>query len=161
MFRALGARVTLDWKGVDAVMLADAAAQIAWRWATTGIASAPPDWSEAEINDGAQSVRAIRAADSARELIRTVLHRPDEWDPSLLWRTTVDVLRRGDIVEVGVCVEQDMRHHRIPPSPLQAPLIELLHDLVTRGARAGSLRVSFVPQAVVGPGGVEDFINHV
>jgi hypothetical protein len=161
MFRALGARVTLDWKDVESTALAEAAAQVAWKWATLDMAAPAAAWSEGELTEGTINLRTIHASDSARELFRTVLHRPDAWDPSLLWRTTVDVVRRGDVVEAGLCVEQDMRHHRIPPSPLQPPLIGLLQELVGRGARAGGQRVSFVPQAVVGPGGVEDFVNRV
>ncbi|TMB91602.1 MAG: hypothetical protein E6J45_05200 [Chloroflexi bacterium] len=142
-------------------MLAGAAAQVAWRWAASGLASAPDTWTAGEVIEGPFSLRTVVADDGARELHRTVVLRPDEWDPSLLWRTTVDIVQRGEVVDVGVCVEQDMRHHRIPPSPLQPPLVSLLQELVGRGARAGGQRVAFVPQAVVGPGGVEDFVNKV
>ena len=142
-------------------MLADAAAQVAWRWAASALVNAPNTWTAGEFTEGTFSLRTIVASDGARELHRTVVLRPDEWDPSLLWRTTVDVVQRGEAVDVGVGVEQDMRHHRIPPSPLQPPLVSLLQELVNRGARAGGQRVSFVPQAVVGPGGVEDFVNKV
>src|SRR5205809_1527112 len=152
MFRALGARVTLDWTGVESTALAEAAAQVAWRWATIDLTARSAAWTEGDVNEGAITLRTIHASDGARALFRTVLHRPDAWDPSLLWRTTIDVVHRGDVVEVGICVEQDMRHHRIPPSPLQPPLVDLLQELVGRGARAGGQRVSFVPQAVVGPG---------
>jgi regulator of replication initiation timing len=37
----------------------------------------------------------------------------------------------------------------------------LLHELVDRGAHVGNQRVAFVAQAVVGPGGVESFVNEV
>jgi hypothetical protein len=43
-----------------------------------------------------------------------------------------------------------MGHHRVPPSPLHPPLVELLHDLVDTGATAGSQRVRAVAEPVVG-----------
>jgi hypothetical protein len=161
MFRALGARILLDWKGIDGVDIAGTAAQLAWQWAVEGLTSPSPEWAEADITEGSSNLHTIHAADADRELYRTVLNRPDPWDPSLIWRTTIDITRRAAAVEAGICVEQDMRHHRIPPSPLQPPLVGLLQALVTRGARVGKQRVSYVAQAVVGPGGVEDFVNQV
>src|SRR6266571_4649244 len=107
MFRALGARLTLDWKGVESAMLAGAAAQVAWRWAASGL-GVPDTWTAGEVIEGPFSLRTVVASDGARELHRTVVLRPDEWDPSLLWRTTVDIVQRGEVVDVGVCVEQDM-----------------------------------------------------
>lgn len=161
MFRALGARVALDWKGIDGAGTADGAAQLAWRWALDGLGPIDEPWHEMDWTEGSVNVRAIHAGDTSRELYRTMLHRPDLFDPSLSWRTTVDVMRGVDAVEAGISVEQDLRHHRIPPSPLQPPLVQLLHELVDRGARVGNQRVSFVAQAVVGPGGIESFINEV
>jgi hypothetical protein len=161
MFRALGARVALDWKGIDGAGTADGAAQLAWRWALDGLDPIDGPWHEVDWTEGSVNVRAIHAGDESRELYRTMLHRPDQFDPSLSWRTTVDVLRGVDAVEAGISVEQDIRHHRIPPSPLQPPLVRLLHELVDRGARVGNQRLSFVAQAVVGPGGVESFVNEV
>ena len=37
MFRALGARLTLDHKGVAGAALFEAAAQRTWQWATSGL----------------------------------------------------------------------------------------------------------------------------
>ena len=53
--------------------------------------------------------------------------------------------RTGDAVDIGVSVEQDLRHLRVPPSPLAPPLVALLHDFVSAGASArycakGSMR---------------------
>ncbi|MGA7988169.1 MAG: hypothetical protein WCB51_07205 [Candidatus Dormiibacterota bacterium] len=101
----------------------------------------------------------FRAGD--RELCRIAVHRPDAWDPSTLWLTTVDMVRTGDSVEIGISVEQDLRHHRIPPSPLQPPLVALLHDLVANGATAGTQQIRCIAEAVVGSDQIESFVHGV
>jgi hypothetical protein len=150
MFRALGARLTLDSKGVAGVALFEAAAQRTWLWGTAGLKTATEAFAEGEVQEGALSVNAVRCDAGDRALCRIAAHRPDAWDPSTLWRTTVDIVRTGDAVEVGVAVEQDMRHHRVPPSPLHPPLLALLHDLVAEGATAGSQRVRDTAEPVIG-----------
>jgi hypothetical protein len=92
-------------------------------------------------------------------LCRVTLQRADEWDPSLLWLTTIDAVRTGDSVDVGVSVEQDMRHLRVPPSPLVPPLIALLHDFVEAGASAGTQRLRATPEAIVGSEQIDSFVE--
>lgn len=150
MFRALGARLTLDHKRVSGVALFEAAAQRSWLWGTTGLKTATDLFAEGELHESGVSVNALRCDSGNRSLCRIVVHRPDTWDPSTLWLTTVDIVRTGESVEVGVSVEQDMRHHRVPPSPLHPPLVELLHDLVAGGATAGTQRVRSTTEAVIG-----------
>ena len=137
------------------------AVQATWDWAALGLASPPPAWQEGEFGNEVTRVHALHAADEGRELFRTALHTPDEWDPTIVWRTTVDVLSSGQRVECGIAVEQELSHHRIAPSPLQPPLLALLRLLIGRGARAGSQRVSAEVQGVVGTDGVTHFIDHV
>ncbi|MFN2582995.1 MAG: hypothetical protein ABR498_09680 [Candidatus Dormibacteria bacterium] len=161
MFRALGARLSLDWKHTDDVAVAMAAAQATWQWATREFEDAPATWHEGEITSGELRVQAVHASDGARTLYRTTLHRPDLWDMSLVWRTTVDVVQAPDCVELGVAVEQDLRHHGIAPSPLQPPLLQLLQSLIARGAMAGSQPVTADAQAVVGTDSVAHFIERV
>jgi len=95
------------------------------------------------------------------ELYRTVVHRPDEWEPSTLWRTTVDVVHSPHTIEVGVVAEQDLLDPAATTVPLQPPLMELLRRLAQRGAWAGSHKVSAGAQAVVGTEGVARFIDTV
>jgi hypothetical protein len=159
MFRALGARLTLDCKGVSGVALFEAATQRTWLWGTGGLKTATELFSEGELHEDGLSVTALRFAAGNRELSRVTVHRPDAWDPSTLWLTTVDLLRTGDSVEVGVSVEQDMRHHRVPPSPLHAPLVALIHDLVANGATAGSQPVSATAEAVTGTVKIDAFVQ--
>jgi len=150
MFRALGARLTLDHKRVSGVALFEAAAQRSWLWGTTGLKTATDLFAEGEVHEGGISVHALRCDAGNRSLCRIAMHRPDTWDPSTLWLTTVDIVRTDDSVEIGVSVEQDMSHHRVPPSPLHPPLVELLHDLVAGGATAGTQRVHSTMESVVG-----------
>jgi hypothetical protein len=150
MFRALGARLTLDHKRVSGVALFEAAAQRSWLWGTTGLKTATDLFAEGEVQEGGVSVNALRCDAGNRSLCRIAVHRPDTWDPSTLWLTTVDIVRTDDSVEVGVSVEQDMSHHRVPPSPLHPPLVDLLHDLVAGGATAGTQRVHSTTESVVG-----------
>ena len=104
MFRALGARLTLDSKGVAGAALFEAAAQRTWLWGTAGLKTATEAFAEGEVQEGALSVNAVRCDSGNRALCRIAAHRPDAWDPSTLWRTTVDIVRTGDAVEVGVAV---------------------------------------------------------
>jgi hypothetical protein len=150
MFRALGARLTLDHKRVSGVALFEAAAQRSWLWGTTGLKTATDLFAEGEEHEGGISVSALRCDAGNQSLCRIAVHRPDTWDPSTLWLTTVDVVRMDDSVEIGISVEQDMTHHRVPPSPLHPPLVELLHDLVAGGATAGTQRVYSTTQSVMG-----------
>jgi len=150
MFRALGARLTLDHKRVSGVALFEATAQRSWLWGTTGLKTATDLFAEGEVQEGGVSVNALRCDAGNRSLCRIAVHRPDTWDPSTLWLTTVDIVRTDDSVEVGVSVEQDMSHHRVPPSPLHPPLVDLLHDLVAGGATAGTQRVHSTTESVVG-----------
>ena len=161
MFRALGARVVLDWKGADGAEIVAEAARTAWRWATHGMMAAPGDWQECDLTEGATRVRCSHAADEGRELYETWLAKPDDWDPAITWRTVVDLVRSASRVECGIAVEQQLSDHRIAPSPLQPPLLGLLQELVEHGALAGSQRVSPQPQGVVGTDGVAHFIDHV
>src|ERR1700690_2462553 len=125
MFRALGARLTLDSKGVAGTGLFEAAVQRTWLWGTSGLKTATELFAEGELREDGLSINAVRCDEGTRELCRIAVYRPDAWDPSTLWLSTVDMVRTGDCVEIGLSVEQDMRHHRIPPSPLQPPLVEL------------------------------------
>jgi hypothetical protein len=159
MFRALGARLTLDSKGVAGVALFEAAAQRTWLWGTSGLKTATDLFAEGELQEGGLSVSAVRCDAGNRALCRIATHRPDAWDPSTLWRTTVDIVRTGDAVEVGVAVEQDMRHHRVPPSPLHPPLLALLHDLVAEGATAGSQRVRATAEPVIGTDQIDALVH--
>src|ERR1700689_3270075 len=135
MFRALGARLTLDHKGVSGDALFEAAAQRMWRWASDGLKTAdestssseglktaPSLFEEGEFREHDRIVTVVRCDSDNRSLCRVTLQRPDEWDPSLLWLTTVDAVRTGDALDIGVSVEQDLRHLRVPPSPLAPPL---------------------------------------
>jgi len=159
MFRALGARLTLDWKGVTGAALFDAAAQRAWLWATHGLKTAPRAILEGEFQEEGLRISALRGASGNRGLCHIALQRPDTWDPSTLWLTTIDIVRTGDCVEAGISVEQDLRHHRVPPSPLSPPLVDLLHDLVERGAMAGSQRVRATAEAVVGSEQIDHLVR--
>jgi hypothetical protein len=159
MFRALGARLTLDSKGVAGAGLFEAAAQRTWLWGTSGLKTATELFAEGELREDGLSVNAVRSDAGDRELCRIAVHRPDAWDPSTLWLTTVDIVRTGDSVEIGLSVEQDMRHHRIPPSPLQPPLVALLHDLVANGATAGTQRIRATAEAVAGSDQIDAFVH--
>ena len=131
-----------------------------WEWAAAGL-DAPRAWTEGELTDGRCHVDALHAAGNTRELYRTVVHRPDEWEPSTLWRTTVDVVHSPHKIEVGVVAEQDLLDPAATTMPLQPPLMELLRTLAQRGACAGSHKVSAGAQAVVGTEGVARFIDTV
>jgi len=159
MFRALGARLTLEAKGVAGVALFEAAAQRTWLWGTSGLKTATELFSEGEVQEGSLSVNAMRYDSGNRALCRIAVHRPDSWDPSTLWRTTVDLVRTDESVEVGVAVEQDLRHHRVPPSPLHPPLMALLHDFVEAGATAGSQRVGATAESVIGTDQIEALVQ--
>jgi hypothetical protein len=159
MFRALGARLTLDTKGVAGVALFEAAAQRTWQWGTSGLKTATQLFAEGELQEGSVNVSALRIDAGDQALCRVVVHRPDVWDPSTLWRSTVDIVRSAATVEIGIAVEQDMRHHRIPPSPLSPPLTALLHDLVAGGATAGSQRVRATAEAVVGTDQIDALVR--
>jgi hypothetical protein len=159
MFRALGARLTLDSKGVAGAGLFEAAAQRTWLWGTSGLKTATELFAEGELNEDGLSINAVRCDAGTRELCRIAVHRPDGWDPATLWLTTVDIVRTGDVVEIGISVEQDMRHHRIPPPPLQPPLVALLHDLVANGATAGTQRIRAIAEPVVGTDQIDAFVH--
>ena len=159
MFRALGARLNLDWKGVTGAGLFEAAAQRAWLWATDGLKTAPSSLLEGELQEGGLRISALRSVAGSRALCHVTVHRPDTWDPATLWLTTVDLVRTGDSVEIGITVEQDMRHHRVPPSPLSPPLVDLLHDLVVRGATAGSQRARETAEAIAGSDEIEWLVH--
>jgi len=172
MFRALGARLTLDHKGVAGAALFEAAAQRMWMWASDGLKTAgvystsseglktaPNSFAEGEFHANGRTVTTLRCTSDNRSLCRVTLQRADEWDPSLLWLTTVDAVRTGDSVDVGVSVEQDMRHLRVPPSPLAPPLIALLHDFVEAGATAGTQRLRATPEAIVGSEQIDSFVE--
>jgi hypothetical protein len=159
MFRALGARLTLDSKGVPGDAVFEAAAQRSWFWGTTGLKTATYLFGEGELHEGGISINALRCDAGNQSLCRIVVHRPDTWDPSTLWLTTVDVVRTDDSVEIGISVEQDMTHHRVPPSPLHPPLVELLHDLVAGGASAGTQRVHSTTESVVGTDQIDSLIQ--
>jgi hypothetical protein len=159
MFRALGARLTLETKGVAGVALLEAATQRTWLWGTSGLKTATEFFAEGELQEGTLSVNALRCDSGNRALCRIAVHRPDAWDPSTLWRTTVDLVRTGDSVEVGIAVEQDLRHHRVPPSPLHPPLMALLHDLVEAGATAGSQRVRATAESVIGTDQIDALVQ--
>jgi hypothetical protein len=150
MFRALGARLTLDTKGVAGVALFEATAQRTWRWGVTGLKTATELFAEGELQEEAVTLKSVRGESNNRALCHMAVHRPDTWDPTTLWLTTVDVVRTGESVEIGISVEQDMRHHRVPSSPLHPPLVALLRDLVEEGATAGSQRVRAFAEPVVG-----------
>ena len=159
MFRALGARLTLDYKGVAGVALFEAATQRMWVWGTSGLKTKADMFAEGAFREDDLEVNAVRFDGGERSLCRISVHRPDEWDPSILWLTTVDAVRTGDTVEVGVSVEQDLRHLRVPPSPLAPPLIALLHDFVSAGARAGSRLLHAVPEVVMGSDQINSFVQ--
>jgi hypothetical protein len=172
MFRALGARLTLDHKGVAGVALFEAAAQRMWKWTSDGLKTAdvysaesdglktaPSLFAEGEFHENGRTATALRCNSDNRSLCRVTLQRADEWDPSLLWLTTIDAVRTGDSVDVGVSVEQDMRHLRVPPSPLVPPLIALLHDFVEAGASAGTQRLRATPEAIVGSEQIDSFVE--
>ena len=159
MFRALGARLTLDHKGVAGVALFEAAAQRMWLWGASGLKTATDLLAEGEFRENGLEVNVVRCDSGDRSLCRVTVQRPDEWDPSILWLSTVDAVRTGDVVEIGVSVEQDMRHLRVPPSPLAPPLMALLHDFVNEGAKAGSRRLRATPEVVAGSDQIETFVQ--
>jgi hypothetical protein len=159
MFRALGARLTLDHKGVAGVALFEAAAQRMWVWATSGLKTATDLLVEGEYQEDGLTVSVVRCDSEDRSLCRVAVQRPDEWDPSILWLTTVDAVRTGDTVEVGVSVEQDLRHLRVPPSPLAPPLVALLHDFVNEGAVAGTQRLRATPESLMGSERIDWFVQ--
>ncbi|MBV8527020.1 MAG: hypothetical protein JOZ75_01760 [Candidatus Dormibacteraeota bacterium] len=160
MFRALGARLGIDWRGLDSAGVTAGVVAAIWEWAAAGV-DAPQTWTEGELSDGRCHVDAVHAVGATRELYRTVVHRPDEWEPSTLWRTTVDVVHAPHKVEVGIVAEQDLLDPAVTTVPLQPPLMELLRGLAQRGAWAGSHKVSAGAQAVVGTEGVVRFIDTV
>src|SRR5579864_4200412 len=159
MFRALGARLTLDNKGVAGAALFEAAAQRMWEWAVIGLKTATHRLTEGELTEDGVHVAALRSGGGNRSLCRVAVQRPDEWDQSILWLTTVDAVRTGDTVEVGVSVEQDMRHLRVPPSPLAPPLVALLHDFVNDGATAGTQRLGSTAEPVLGTDQIDLFVR--
>ena len=160
MFRALGARLGVDCRGLDSGGATACALAEIWEWAAAGF-EAPGTWAEGELTDGRSHVDTVHATGTTRELYHTVVHHPDEWEPSTLWRTTVDVVQSPNKVEVGVVVEQDLLDPSVTTVPLQPPLMELLRRLADRGAWAGSHRVGAGAQAVVGTEGVARFIDTV
>lgn len=172
MFRALGARLTLDHKGVAGAALFEAAAQRMWMWASDGLKTAdeyatvsdglktaPNLFAEGEFRANGRTVTVLRCDSDNRSLCRVTLQRPDEWDPSILWLTTVDAVRTGDVVDVGVSVEQDLSHLRVPPSPLAPPLVALLQDFVNAGATAGTQRLYATAEAIVGSEQIDSFVD--
>jgi hypothetical protein len=159
MFRALGARLTLDHKGVPGVALFEAAAQRTWQWATSGLKTATDLFTDAELQEGDVSVRAVRCDIDNRALYHITVRRPDAFDPSIEWLTTIDTVRTGDVIEVGVSVEEDLRHLRVPPSPLAPPLVQLLHDLAAQGARAGTQRVRSTVTTLMGTDQIDSFVQ--
>ncbi|MFI5286167.1 MAG: hypothetical protein ACHQ4F_07595 [Candidatus Dormibacteria bacterium] len=159
MFRALGARLTLDHKGVAGVALFEAATQRMWLWGTSGLKTKADVLTEGAFQEDDLEVNVVRFDNGDRSLCRISVNRPDEWDPSMLWLTTVDAVRTGETVEVGVSVEQDMRHLRVPPSPLAPPLIALLQDFVSEGARAGSRPLHAIPEVVMGSDQIDSFVQ--
>jgi hypothetical protein len=143
-----------------------------WKWGSDGLKTAteynaPSDglktaanpFAEGEFHENGRAVTALRCDSDDRSLCRITLQRADEWDPSILWLTTVDAVRTGDSVDVGVSVEQDMHHLRVPPSPLAPPLVALLHDFVTAGATAGTQRLRAIAEAVVGSEQIDSFVE--
>src|ERR1700688_5218646 len=104
MFRALGARLTLDHKGVAGVALFEAAAQRMWLWATSGLKTAADHVREGELHEGDLHVTVLRCDSGNRSLCRVVVQRPDEWDQSILWVTTVDAVRTGGAGGGGLSV---------------------------------------------------------
>jgi hypothetical protein len=172
MFRALGARLTLDHKGVAGVALFEAAAQRMWGWANTGLKTAgeldgaseglktaTQPFTEGAFHDNGRTVTVLRCDSESRSLCRVTLQLADEWDPSILWLTTADAVRTGDSVDVGISVEQDMRHLRVPPSPLVPPLVALLHDFVSAGATAGTQRLRATAEAIAGSAQIDSFVE--
>jgi hypothetical protein len=159
MFRALGARLTLDWRGVDTQGVATGAAQTIWSWAARGM-DAPRSWTEGAFTDGICRLTTVASRGAQRELLRTIVHRPDEWDQTMTWRITVDMVC-GEKVELGIAVDQEVRDPSILPVPLQPPLVELVRELVDRGAWAGSQRAVVDAQAVVGTEGTQHFVDSV
>ena len=159
MFRALGARLTLDHKGVAGAALFEAAAQRMWDWATSGLKTATDLLTEGDLLENDVEVHVIRCDGGNRSLCRITMQRADEWDPSLLWVTTVDAVRTGELVDIGVSVEQDLRHLRVPPSPLAPPLVALLHDFVSDGATAGTQRLRAIPEAILGSEQIDSFVH--
>ena len=119
----------------------------------------PNLFAEGEFHENGRTVTALRCDSDDRSLCRVTLQRPDEWDPSILWLTTVDAVRTGDVVDVGVSVEQDLRHLRVPPSPLAPPLIALLQDFVNAGATAGTQRLYATAEAIVGSEQINSFVE--
>src|ERR1700733_5554870 len=159
MFRALGARLTLDHKGVAGVALFEAAAQRMWQWASEGLKTKTDLLTPGDYEESGLEVHVIRCDSEGRSLCRVSVQRMDEWDPSLVWLTTVDAVRTGETVDIGVSVEQDLRHLRVPPSPLVPPLVALLHDFVNEGATAGTQRLRATPEAIVGSEQIDSFVQ--
>jgi hypothetical protein len=124
-----------------------------------GLKTAKSSFAEGEFQQNGRTITALRCDSDNRSLYRVTLQRPDEWDPSILWVTTVDAVRTGDAVDIGVSVEQDMRHLRVPPSPLAPPLVALLHDFVDTGASAGTQRLRATPEAIVGSEQIDSFVE--
>jgi hypothetical protein len=143
-----------------------------WMWASDGLKTADEYaavadslktatnlFAEGEFHANGRTVTALRCDSDNRSLCRATLQRPDEWDPSILWLTTIDAVRTGDAVDVGVSVEQDLRHLRVPPSPLAPPLIALLQDFVDSGAMAGTQRLHTTAEVVVGSEQIDSFVE--
>ncbi|MGH7686328.1 MAG: hypothetical protein ACREN2_05875 [Candidatus Dormibacteria bacterium] len=160
MFRALGARLRLDCSSGDADEVTVGAVQAVWEWAARGM-SGPQGWTEGELRNGLCRVETLHSKGTIRELYRTTLYGPDEWETSTLWRTTVDLVHSSDSVEIGFVVEQDVIDPSFIAVPLQPPLMQLLRDLAQRGASAGSQPVGAGANAVVGTAGVERFVSSV
>lgn len=159
MFRALGARLTLDHKGVAGVALFEAAAQRMWHWASEGLKTKTDLLTPGDYEESGLEVHVIRCDNDGRSLCRVSVQRMDEWDPSLAWLTTVDAVRTGETVDIGVSVEQDLRHLRVPPSPLVPPLVALIHDFVNEGATAGTQLLRAAPEAIVGSEQIDSFVQ--
>ena len=146
MFRALGARLTLDLRGWPELRFSKRRLSESGSGQRVVLRLQTDLLTEGELQENGLKVTVVRCDSGSRSLCRVAVHRPDEWDPSILWLTTVDAVRTGDIVEIGVSVEQDMRHLRVPPSPLAPPLVALLHDFVNKGATAGTQRLRATPE---------------
>ena len=161
MFRALGARLGLDCRDRDSQEVTDGAVQAVWDWAAHGL-TGPQVWTEGELRNGLYRVDALHVKGTIGELYRTTLYRPDEWESSTLWRTTVDLVHSASSsVEIGIAVEQEVIDPSFIPVPLQPPLMQLMRDLAQRGAWAGSQPVGAGVDAVVGTEGVTRFVDSV
>jgi hypothetical protein len=138
-------------------LLADAA-NGTWRWAT---GSEGGTWVDGRNKYSRGDVVAETATDDGIEVRHLTLSHPDEQDPAASWRTTVDLVRSGRVIDVfGLLTRRDPAGgERLPGRFVTIP--KIIRELADLGASSGRHPISSQPHAVGGSESVEEFVEGV